>query len=175
MNAEENDTYIRENFGDALLKLDSGEYNGWEHDRDGILAAILCYDQFSRNIHRKSPRAFDYDEKALKLCKKVMRSSDPSKNLSAYKFGELLFLLMPLMHSENKNDTAASVHELEKCHEQMEADDNITWNFSDNVKAAKDHHNTIEKFGRFPTRNNALGRESTEAERAYLESANSYG
>ena len=44
-----------------------------------------------------------------------------------------------------------------------------------NIKAAKDHHNTIEKFGRFPTRNKALSRESTEAEREYLESANTYG
>ena len=110
MNAEENDRFIKENFGEALEKLDSGEYNGWEHDRDGALAAILCYDQFSRNINRKSPKAFNYDHKALKLCKKVMNSSDPSKNLSSYKYGELLFVLMPLMHSENKNDTGACVH-----------------------------------------------------------------
>ena len=86
INPEENDAYIREHFGEALEKLVSGEYNGWEHDRDGKLAAILCYDQFSRNIHRKSSQAFATDAKALKLTKEILRSEDPVMDLSAYKY-----------------------------------------------------------------------------------------
>ena len=92
-------------------------------------------------------------------------------NLSAYKYGELLFILMPFMHSENVNDTRLCLSEYQRLHEEMEADENITWNLADNIKAAANHNNTIEKFGRYPTRNAALGRESTEAEMVYLESA----
>ena len=160
-NAAENDAFIKENFGGALEKLVSGEYNGWEHDRDGRLAAILCYDQFSRNIHRKSPQAFATDPKALKLAKEIVRSTDPTMNLSAYKYGELLFVLMPLMHSENSKDTQLCLSEYTRLHEEMEADENITWGLNANIKAAANHNTTIEKFGRYPTRNAALGRENT--------------
>ena len=57
----------------------------------------------------------------------------------------------------------------------MEADESITWGLNGNIKAAANHNTTIEKFGRYPTRNAALGRENTEAEMVYLESAETNG
>jgi len=175
VNPDENDANIKEQFGGALEKLISGEYNGWEHDRDGRLAAILCYDQFSRNIHRKSPQAFATDLEGLKICKAIIRSEDPTMNLSAYKYGELMFVLMPLIHNENESDTRLFVDELTKLNDAMEADESITWNLTLNIEKGKIHNNTIEKFGRYPTRNAALGRENTKAEIEFLESADTNG
>ena len=85
-------------------------------------------------------------------------------NLFAYKYGELYFILMPLCHSESKNDTELNVYELKKLNEAMKADKSITWDFDPHIEKAQQHCNIIAKFGRFPTRNAVLGRENTQTE-----------
>ena len=57
----------------------------------------------------------------------------------------------------------------------MTTDPSIEWNMEQNIKFAQDHYNILLKFGRYPTRNKALGRQSTQAEMTYLETADSYG
>ena len=79
------------------------------------------------------------------------------------------------MHSEKMRDLDLCISEYTKLNEAMKADDAITWNIENTLNAGKDHQNTVAKFGRYPTRNKALGRTSTDAEIEYLENANSYG
>ena len=87
------------------MKYSIGEYNGWDYDKDGRLAAIILCDQMSRSIYRKTAKAFATDNKALKLTKKILNASNPGEQLSAYKYAERQLILTPLMHSENGSDT----------------------------------------------------------------------
>ena len=79
---------MKEKFEEALLKYASGEYNGWFYDKDGKLAAIILCDQMSRNIYRKTAKAFEFDSKAIKITKSILNTSKPDENLSSYKYGE---------------------------------------------------------------------------------------
>ena len=101
------DAYIRENFGEDLENLDSGDYHAWENDHDGRLAAIILYDQFPRNMFRKQAKAFAYDHKALALTKKCL-DENTVKN---YDYFEQLFILLPLEHAEDKDIANLSVLE----------------------------------------------------------------
>ena len=86
-----------------------------------------------------------------------------------------MFILLPLGHSEIERDAAVCVNEYTKLNEKMSTDPSISWDMSMNIKFVKAMHATLQKFGRYPTRNAALGRESTEAELIYLESADRRG
>ena len=78
---------------------------------------------------------------------------------------------MPLCHSESNYDQFTNVNELKKLNDAMKADENINWDFDLYIEKAQLHVETIAKFGRFPTRNAALGRESTAHEIKFLETA----
>ena len=109
-------------FEDALLKYASGEYNGWFYDKNGRLAAIILCDQMSRNIYRKTAKAFAFDSKAVKITKAILNSSNTDENLSSYKFGEHMWILTPLMHSENGTDTRLAIINFNLVDKLMESD-----------------------------------------------------
>ena len=163
------DDEMKEKYSDALEKVKSGEYNGWEHDHDGRLAAIILCDQMARNIFRGSGEAFAGDSKARKIIKTILNSSDEKLNLASYRYGEQGVLLMPLMHSENKSDTRQCIIEFTKLSKKMEDDAECEGNAQIYVKFAQDHDMVVQKYGRYPKRNAALGRTSTDAELRYLE------
>jgi len=120
------------------------------------LASIIVLDQFSRNMFRNSARAFRHDNDALVITKHALtHNHDANMNNS-----EKQFLYMPLMHSENIEDQ-------NKCVE--------LFNLIDLGKHAVDHQVIIEQFGRFPHRNEVLGRQSTPEEIEYLKNANRFG
>jgi uncharacterized protein (DUF924 family) len=131
--------------------LESGAA-AWRDDPETLLAAVIVLDQFSRNIHRGTAEAFAADGLAQALtCEALEKGWD-----AAIPKDRRQFLYMPLMHAEDP--------ELQqRCLTCFEALGDAR-----NLKFARDHAGVIERFGRFPTRNAALGRESTEAEKDYL-------
>ena len=135
---------------DAVL---ASEARGWRDSPQPLMAAILLLDQFSRNIHRGSAQAFAADPLARDLAMQALDSGWTDAAPVAWR----QFLLMPLMHSENLADQQRCVGEFERL-----GNDNLTG-------FARRHHDQIAAFGRFPGRNAALGRRTTEAEQAALD------
>lgn len=147
------DNKISNRFGELLLAAKKGELFYWRETIRGRLAEIIVLDQFSRNIYRNDPRAFEGDLAALILAQEAVELKEKDE-LSVM---ERSFLYMPFMHSESLfiQEKYAMVYFKEAGLEKR-------------YGYAKEHCDTIEKFGRFPYRNNILGRLSTPEERDYL-------
>lgn len=126
------------------------------------LSAIIVLDQMSRNIFRGSPRAFAQDMLALHLCKEGLAAGEDRKLSET----ERVFFYLPLEHSEALADQQQSVTLFTRL-----ADDagEAFQDFARNtLNYAHQHLDVIAEFGRFPHRNAAVGRDSTEAETAWL-------
>lgn len=131
----------------------AGRYDSWRETSKGALALIILLDQFARNIHRTSPLAYACDAKALELAREAVdRGFDEAVDLDLRQF-----FCMPFMHSEDLADQALC---LEICG-RLGLDDTHEW--------AVMHADIIRRFGRYPHRNEILGRKSTPAEIAFLE------
>ena len=155
--SDELDNTIAKRFSDTLKAAKKGELWHWRETPHGRLAEVIVLDQFSRNIYRGSPRAFEQDVIALVLAQEaVEKGADKSLDAS-----EKAFLYMPYMHSESQ-----CIHEealrLFKALGQ-------TGNLDFEIK----HKVIIDRFGHYPHRNDILGRVSTEEERAFLKEPNS--
>ncbi|MCL4137981.1 UNVERIFIED_CONTAM: hypothetical protein GTU68_029572 [Idotea baltica] len=120
------------------------------------VAGIIIFDQFSRNMFRGSSDAFAYDKRALNLAKLAIKQQH-HLNLNP---DEQQFLYMPFMHSEQLDDQAQSVAFFSQLNKP---------------EHALEHQAIIEQFGRFPHRNESLGRSSTAAEKEYLKDARRFG
>ena len=133
----------------------NGDLDAWTETPRGRLALILLLDQFTRNIHRGTPGAFAGDAKAQALVLEGLAAgADKPLNLS-----ERHFFYMPLVHAE---DPKLQKLGLTKFAAFLREARSI-------VKHQVDHAAVIERFGRFPTRNAALGRASTSDERTFLD------
>lgn len=126
------------------------------------LAAIIVLDQMSRNIFRGSPRAFAQDMLALHLCKEGLEAGEDR----ALSEAERVFFYLPLEHSEVMGDQEQSVALFTRL--AGEARDEFRDFAKNTLNYAHQHLDVIRQFGRFPHRNAAVGRESTEAEKEWL-------
>ncbi|MGH8256580.1 MAG: DUF924 family protein [Steroidobacteraceae bacterium] len=160
--AAQADELIAERFGTVLEAAGRGALDTWESSPRRRLALIVLLDQFPRNVHRGSARAFVHDDKALSLAVSGMQvgadaALDPL---------ERMFFYMPLMHAESlpiqEESVAAFRRLLEEAPEELRA------HFEASLHSARQHRDVIERFGRFPHRNALIGRTSTEAEREWL-------
>lgn len=146
------DATIRTRFAKLHDLLMASGAAGWRDRPDCLLAAVIVLDQFSRNIHRGKPEAFAADTLALSLTMEAI-----GKGWDAgMPADRAAFLYMPLMHAENPEAQRLCIAKM------------AAIGRDEQVKYAIDHAVVIEQFGRFPSRNAALGRESTPAEREYL-------
>lgn len=130
------------------LSANGGEAVHHLHGPRATLAAVLVLDQFSRHLYRRDKRAFASDPIALELARKAVaagwdRELEPAQRL---------FLYLPFEHSEHRGDQACAV-------DLIAALGNDGWTLY-----ARKHQELIDRFGRFPHRNEALGRESTAEE-----------
>ena len=153
------DAEIRARFGAAFERAIEGAFDSWRQSPDGSLAHIILCDQFPRNMHRKTARAFAGDGKALETARLAMARSHPM----AFNLTMRLFFHMPFQHSE------ALADQQQGCALFAAFEDEET------MKHAVEHRDVIVRFGRFPHRNDALGRTCTADELAYLKNANRYG
>ncbi len=148
------DATIRDRFEKYWKRAKDGQLGHWLTDRTGALAYLLVVDQFSRNIFRNDPRSFKLDHQARAAAKLAidngwdMQIDPPARQ----------FFYLPLMHSENIVDQDRAVRLV--CERLPEAKETLIH--------SRAHRKVIRQFGRFPHRNETLGRQTTEAERAFL-------
>ena len=159
------DREMRQYFGDDLELAGRGKYDSWEDDPMEHLALILLLDQFSRNIHRGTPRAFAFDDRGLSSALNgIDREHDRAVSPVAR-----AFFYMPLEHAEQLGHQERCVELMEELVAQVpEEQRELFQGFAD---YARQHRDIIAKFGRFPHRNKILGRPSTPEERAFLAEA----
>ena len=146
------DALVRDRYGDLLQRCARGECSGWRGDASGRLAEIIVLDQFSRNIHRGTPVAFAQDPMALALAQEAV-SQGCHLELDVVRRG---FLFLPFMHSESRliHQTALELYRGFAAQENLEAE--------------LRHKAIIARFGRYPHRNEVLGRASTPEEVEFL-------
>ena len=143
------DAELRRRFERELTGLTARPPREFLTDPPTALAAVLLFDQLPRNLYRGNPRAFAFDRLARAIATGALgRGWD--KRLS---FEQRQFLAMPLMHSERIADQRRSLAVYARLGRRY------GWPY------AVSHHRMIARFGRFPHRNEALGRASTEAEK----------
>lgn len=147
------DRHIKERFEPLLVQAAQGELFTWRKEPRGRLAEIIVLDQFSRNIHRNTPAAFAQDPMALVLAQEAI-AAEVHESLSET---ERSFLLMPYMHSES-----GLIHSL--------AEDLFREHASRNsYEFELKHKAIIDRFGRYPHRNQVLGRVSSTEEIEFLQ------
>ncbi|MCF6190601.1 MAG: DUF924 domain-containing protein [Cocleimonas sp.] len=148
------DQLITDGYESIWEQAKAGELNTWKESPDGCLALCIILDQMPLNMFRGTAKSFSTEQQAVEITKHAIKegfdTEVPNDNVS--------FLYMPLMHSENLDNQKLAVQCFEKA--KLEG----------NVKFAKHHRGIIEKYGRFPHRNEALGRVSSQVEMDYLNS-----
>ena len=155
------DAQIRDQFLETWQAACEGRFSLWLTYPSGALAYIILTDQFPRNMFRGSKKAFSSDKAALAAAKCAvdkgwdMKIDEPARQ----------FFYLPMMHSENLCDQERCVRLM--C-ERMPNDG------AGNLLHARAHREVIRQFGRFPYRNEALERPTTEHEAAYV-SSGGYG
>ena len=146
------DNTIRERFSDYHEAAVKGELFEWRTEPEGRLAEIIVLDQFSRNMFRNMPWSFAWDGISLVLAQEAVNVK-ADQELDARKRA---FLYLPYMHSESG-----------KIHEEavkLFSAPGMEGNYEFELK----HKDIIDRFGRYPHRNELLGRESTDEELDFL-------
>lgn len=152
------DRHITERFADFHAAASAGEFYRWRKTAHGRLAEIIVLDQFSRNMFRDSPASFATDTLALVLAQEAIAAGADKKIV---KPEERAFLYMPYMHSESE-----AMHDIAmKLFDQPGLENNLKFEIK--------HKQIIDRFGRYPHRNDILGRTSTDDELAFLKEPNS--
>lgn len=149
----ERDQAVRERFGELTdLALDGG-LDPWGASAPDALALLLVLDQFPRQLWRDQARAFAGDGRAQALTLQALEAgwveAEPAPERRP-------FWLMPLMHSEDLAVQELGLPLFERLTDARTA------------TFARRHRDVIARFGRFPHRNQALGRPSTSEETAFL-------
>ena len=147
------DDQIRRRFGSLLQQAAQAELYPWRQSPQGRLAEIIVLDQFSRNVYRNTPQAFAQDTMALVLAEEAI-ACEADQSLSA---GQRVFLYLPFMHSESR-----LIHQqAERLYRENGEKSNYDY--------ALRHKAIIDRFGRYPHRNQVLGRISTAEELEFLQ------
>lgn len=152
------DAACRANFLDAHFAAARREHEQWLDSADGALALLILLDQIPRNIFRGSGHAFATDPLALHYARRVVDAGLDQRidaDLRAFAY-------LPFEHSEDLADQRRSVALFDALGNEGYA------------RYAQAHLEVIERFGRFPHRNRALGRDSTPGEQAWLDAGGGF-
>jgi uncharacterized protein (DUF924 family) len=155
------DAEIKERFGNLVARALDGKLRDWTESARGSLALVILLDQFTRNLGRGTANAFAGDGAALTVCLEAIDKG----------FDRLLrpiersFLYMPMMHAEDKDVARRSIETFERLSREVAA---LGGSYPDFRSHAVMHAEIVLRFGRFPHRNEALGRTSTAEESQFL-------
>ena len=156
------DQLIKDKFLKDYELASANEYDDWQDTPMSTLALIILFDQFSRNLFRDNKKAFDQDTKARLIVSDAVHAGF----LEEMDQNQRLFMLLPLIHSEEILDHEMAYFLLDK---YLKDHPDLT-----NIKKFwQDHTKAIKQFHRYPHRNKVLGRESTDQEIEFLKGPNS--
>ena len=155
--SDEFDLELEEKFGHTLQQAMQCELWTWRETAEGRLAEIIVLDQFSRNLFRDHPASFAQDPLALSLAQEAVRL-DLDQQLAP---DQRCFMYMPFMHSESKIIHAQALQLFEALGNPMNLDFELK------------HKTIIDRFCRYPHRNQILERDSTPEEVEFLTQPNS--
>ena len=154
------DAMVLERFGKLTSSALNGELSHWEQSSSSALSLVLMMDQFTRQIWRNEPRAFAGDAYALRLTHKAIAegwlAAEPERVRRQ-------FWLMPMLHSEELEVILDAISFMER------------WSDPATVAVACRNKTLIQRYGRYPQRNAALGRVSTQEELTFLKDWHSPG
>ena len=156
------DAELATRFGALVERALAGELESWAQEPHGRLALVLLLDQLPRNVFRGTAKAFAGDACALGLTLDAIGSGEAGALAPV----ERSLLYMPLMHAEDPELQDRSVALYTELTELAPAA--VAETLGGNRDYAVTHRDVITRFGRYPGRNEALGRESTPEEHAYL-------
>jgi uncharacterized protein (DUF924 family) len=152
-------------FSNEFVAASNDQLSEWKTTPRGRLALIILLDQFPRWAFRNSPNAFSQDITAQTLCAEgLLEHMDQSLTLI-----ERVFFYMPLVHAENPEQQEKSIQLFQNLVSLSMSETTQVYQLF--LAYAYAHFRVIKEFGRFPQRNHILGRESTDAEVAFLKSA----
>ncbi|WP_127752014.1 DUF924 family protein [Devosia sp. 1566] len=149
------DGALSESFAETHARVGKAEAWTWRHSPAGRLAEIIVLDQFSRQLHRGNAQGFAWDSMALALAQEAL-ALDADHAVEAIRRP---FFYLPFMHSES----IIIQHEGVRLYQALGDPEQLQFML--------DHLHAIERFGRFPFRNKALGRTSTPEEEHYMAEA----
>ena len=150
------DRQVRSRFLETYQQAAAGKLIKWREQALSCLALIIVLDQFPRNMFRDSPQAFATDTQALNLSKYAVSQNFDRQLLPVQRW----FIYLPFEHSENLADQQTAVELFDTLKDDRDSQATIDYAYR--------HLEIIERFGRFPHRNQILGRESTPEEQEFL-------
>lgn len=151
------DQNIRNRFLEIHTQILEGRATEWRKTPEGRLAEIIVLDQFSRNMFRDTALAFACDALALESAKMAVKTGEDQK----LTLEQRKFLYMPFMHSESREDHQQAV----KLYSQKGLETHLQFELK--------HKEIIDRFGRYPHRNEVLKRTSTKEELEFLKNEDS--
>lgn len=157
------DEALRHEFGALWERACAGALDGWAERAEGRLALVILLDQFTRNLCRGEPESWAQDDKAQQLTLEGLERGHAAALPPALR----VFLLMPLMHAEDREMQRRACRLFEQLPDECAPQ--LMEPLRSNHSFAIQHAEIVERFGRFPHRNAILGRESTPEELAFLE------
>lgn len=163
------DTQIANRFGDSVREALAGGLQPWEMPETNRLALVIVLDQFTRNVFRGQAQAFAGDARAQCL---VRQALDINLDRKLPWVGRV-FLYMPLMHAEKETLQNECVRQFRLLRDEVP--EALRERIDGNLRFAEQHRNIIAQFGRFPHRNQALGRTSTPEETEFLKNGPRFG
>lgn len=163
----ETDEHIRSTFPSELEDAAAGRLDAWAETPRGRLALVVVLDQFSRNVYRGTPRAFALDARALALTEAGLAGSVTGAMNTAHRVA----FYLPMMHAEDKERSRRSLDLYDRLCE--ECPEEIRPALSLVKEASERHFRIVDRFGRYPHRNEVLGRPTTEEEAAFMKDPDS--
>ena len=161
--SQEIDAEIERRFGAKVADALGGKLGVWAESPRGSLALVILLDQFTRNVGRGTARAFAGDRAALDLCIAAIDRGDDRR----LRLIERSFLYMPMMHAEDRDVARRSIATFEQLSKEIAA---LGIEYPDFRSHAVQHAEIVIRFGRFPHRNEVLGRTPTADESEFLAS-----
>ena len=152
------DQLLRERYLETWEQARRGQLDHWLQSADGCLALVIVLDQLPLNMFRNSAQSYATEAQSREVAHRAIER----KFDQALDADRKAFLYMPFMHSENLEDQELAL----KLFDQT--------GLESNLRFAHHHHAIVAKYGRFPHRNEALGRVSTDAELEYLNSKEAF-
>ncbi len=152
------DRQLRDSYETLWQRARDGELEHWRDSAIGCLALVILLDQLPLNMFRGEARCYSTEAASIEVARHALAQGF-DRELEGK---QRAFLYMPFMHSEALEDQELALQLFDQP------------GLEDNLRFARHHHDIVQRFGRFPHRNEALGRVNTPAENEYLQSKEAF-